>query len=622
MSGMDIKQLTETLNQVVANQARLQAEHDGLKLEHEAVVAKYHTLLESTEKLIVDRDSLKERVSELEAINQKLTKMLFGRRSEKRNGSDLQPTLFDTEIELSDEEKAAIVAREKALELSDQEIVDAYRKRQLQEKPAGRCENLPAHLERRDKIIDLSDDEKEGLTHLRDSITERLVLQTQVLYVQRLIQRLYVVPGNRDAGVKSAELPLNFVPGSKYDFSVVAMLLAQRFGWHIPTYRGQSIFAGSGWAPSRSTINDLFNQADKLLAPLYYQMEKLVLQDSIVLGDDTTLRLLTRDSLSKEQLLELELRKKRKGQSSDDVKPGSVLSYAWVYTGLDDGAPYNVFKWTLGRLQSTVEAHLGTFTGTFVGDAFGGNVRLSGLDAGIQFAACNTHARRGFVDAEKGARLESSEAAAFFRRLYAIEARGKSLSPDARQQLRMTEAEPIWKRFRQWLDGIPPDKRLPKSLLGKAITYMNNHWGALTLYLTNGRIPIDNSQSERMIRPLTIGRKNWLFLGHPQAAESRMRLFSIISTADRHHLMLDQYLEYVLRELSWADQNANHELDLGSDRLLRCLPDRWAESNADKVRQFRREENADRSEKTRYTQARRRIEQREREKEKNAQTPT
>ncbi|XZE56949.1 IS66 family transposase [Planctomycetaceae bacterium SH139] len=194
-----------------------------------------------------------------------------------------------------------------------------------------------------------------------------------------------------------------------------------------------------------------------------------------------------------------------------------------------------------------------------------------------------------FVDAEKGARLESSEAAAFFRRLYAIEARGKSLSPDARQQVQMTKAEPIWKHFRRWLDGIPPDKRLPKSLLGKAITYMNNYWGALTLYLTNGRIPIDNSQSERMIRPLTIGRKNWLFLGHPQAAESRMRLFSITSTADRHHLMLDQYLEYVLRELSWADQNAKHELALGSDRMIRCLPDRWAESNADNVRQFRRE---------------------------------
>ena len=601
MPHMNESQFNETFQVNLAGNKSLQAEHDALNVEYELLKAKHTALLESSEKIIADRDALKQRVEELQAINRHLTAQLFGRRSERRPGSSSQPLLFDADEALTEEEKAVIVALEKVLELSDEEIVKNYRNRKKQKKPVVRSESFPEHFERRDKIIDLDDAEKEGLVCIGESITERLVMQVQALYVRRLIQRQYAVAGKPECGIKSEPLPLNFVPGSK-------------FGWHIPTHRSQDIFAGMGWAPSRSTINDLFNQSDEILAPLFNQMDSLILQDSIVLSDDTTLRLLTRNSLSDEQQLELELRKRRKGDDSGEGaqdKQGSVLSYAWIYNGLDDGAPYNAFHWTIGRRQKTVAEHLDSFSGTLVGDAFGGNVRLPGLGAGIQFAACNAHSRREFVKAEDSAAVESSQAIAFYKLLYAIEDRAKALSPEDRQQMRMKEAKPIWDRFRQWIDGIPPSRRLPKSPLGKAVTYMTNHWEALKLYLSNGRIPIDNSQSERAIRPLVIGRKNWLFLGHPQAAESRLRLFSIVSSANRHHLMLDRYLEDVLRELAWARQYAPAELELGSERLLRCLPDRWAESHPDCVRQFRREERADRSERERYNKARRRIEQRQ-----------
>jgi hypothetical protein len=108
-----------------------------------------------------------------------------------------------------------------------------------------------------------------------------------------------------------------------------------------------------------------------------------------------------------------------------------------------------------------------------------------------------------------------------------------------------------------------------------------------------------------------IGRKNWWFLGQPQAAESRLRLFSIVGSANRHHLISDRYLKEVLRKLASARQQAPAELELGSERLLRCLPDGWSESHPDCVRQFRRDERADRSERERYNKARRRIEQRQ-----------
>ena len=613
---MDIQQLNNMLQVVLANQERLQAEYDALRREHELLKAKYQALLEFSEKIVAERDALKRKVEELEATNRRLTAMLFGRRSERRIGSPLQPLLFGDDDTLTEEEQAQIVARENILKLTDQEIVDAYHQRQKQKPPVAKQERFPEHLERRDTIIDIADDEKVGLVQIADSVTERLVLQSQVLYVQRLIQRQYVKPSKPEAGVTSKELPLNLVPGSKFDFSFVSALIAYKFGWHIPTYREQNIFAGCGWAPSRSTINDLFNQSDDILLPLFDYMKSMILSDSVVLGDDTTLRLLTRNSLSKEQLLELELRKKRKQRSAGSGKgkqdnDGSVLSYAWVYCGLDDKYPYNVFHWTLGRQQKTVREHLGRFQGVFTGDAFGGNVRLSTLAAGIQFAACNAHARREFVKAENSSPAEAAQAIAYYKRLYDIESRAQDLIPEARQQMRETEARPIWEQFRRWLDGIPPSKRLPKSPLGKAVTYMLNHWEALILYLTNGRVPIDNSQSERTIRPLTIGRKNWMFLGHPAAAASRLRLFSIVSSADRHLLHLDRYMEYVLRELSWARQHAPKELKLGSERLQRCLPDRWAKANPNHVHQFRQEERSDRSERSRYVKARRRIEERQ-----------
>jgi hypothetical protein len=141
--------------------------------------------------------------------------------------------------------------------------------------------------------------------------------------------------------------------------------------------------------------------------------------------------------------------------------------------------------------------------------------------------------------------------------------------------------------MKQWLDSDAIQRVLPKSPLGKAIGYLRNHWSALQLYLGDGRVPIDNNQSEQTIRPLTIGRKNWLFLGHPQAAAGRLQLYSIVSSAHRHHLVVYDYLEDVLRQLADANQNHPSDLQLGSPYLLDLLPDRWARAHPGSVRQGR-----------------------------------
>lgn len=131
---------------------------------------------------------------------------------------------------------------------------------------------------------------------------------------------------------------------------------------------------------------------------------------------------------------------------------------------------------------------------------------------------------------------------------------------------------------------------MPKSPLGKALAYVKKHEAALARYLDDGRLPFDNNQSEQTIRPLVIGRKNWIFLGHPQAAAGRLKLFSIVSSAHRHHLIVEDYLADVLYKLAYAQQLEPHLLLPGSVYLQSLLPDHWALANPKSVCQERREE--------------------------------
>jgi len=205
-------------------------------------------------------------------------------------------------------------------------------------------------------------------------------------------------------------------------------------------------------------------------------------------------------------------------------------------------------------------------------------------------AGCNAHARREFVNAESNDPILASQAISFYRQLYDVEERGKTLDAAGRRELRQRDAVPIWDRMRRWLDSDATKRVLPKSAIGEAIGYLRNQWSALRVYLSDGRIPIDNDQSEQIIRPLTVGRNNWLFLGHPGAAAGRLQMFSVVSSAHRHHLVIDDYLEDVLRRLADAKQNHPADLEPGSPYLLDLLPDRWALAHPQSVRKGRIED--------------------------------
>ncbi len=606
---------SEALNREVAS---LQATLDRVQKEFGAFRHDYEALVDATRIISAENDSRRQQVTELEAANHRLVDMLWGRRSERRNESPDQRHLgFDEPDPLSPEQQEIVTAQAQADEARDAELLRrlAARRKARREKQQRR-EEFPPHIERRERVIDLPEEQKKGLKWIGDKITERLRFEKPHLYVEVIKRPQYVVPGQSEEGVQSAPPPLAIIEGCKYDFSLVAAMASMKFAFHVPTYRQQDWFAQYGWFPSRSTVNDLLNYAVEPIRPLYRQMWLLLLSQPILLGDDTTLRVLLRNALGEEDLAKLSNRSRFR--QATEVKlptntgpPGSATSYAWLYTSLADMAPYNVFHWSLTHQNSVIDGHLATYRGIFVGDACGANARLEERSGGrIIHASCNAHARREFVKAESNDPILASQAISFYHQLYDVEERAKTLDAAARRQLRDRDAVPVWNRMRSWLDGEAVKRALPRSAIGEAIGYLRNQWSALTVYLSDGRIPIDNDQSEQIIRPLAIGRKNWLFLGHPRAAPGRLQLYSVVSSAHRHHLVIDDYLEDVLRRLADAQQNHPGDLEPGSPYLVDLLPDRWALAHPQSVRQDRIEDREMASDAKRWRRAQSRVQAR------------
>jgi transposase len=591
------EQRNEALSRDVAS---LRATLDRMREEFGAFRRDHEALVDATRIIVDERDALRRRVAELEAANNRLVDMLWGRRSERRSESPGQQQLdFGDEPNPppSGEEQEIITAQARADEAMDLELLRRLEvRRKTRRERQQRREEFPPTIERRERVLDLPEDQKQGLKPIGVKTTERLRFEKPHMYVEVIKRPQYVVPGQPEEGVRSMPPPLSIIEGCKYDFSVVAAMAGLKFAFHVPTYRQQDWFAQCGWFPSRSTVNDLMNYAVATIGPLYQQMWQLLLAQPILLGDDTTLCVLLRDGLGEDDLEKLSTRNRFRraldaGLPSKTGLPGSATSYAWLYTSLAGLAPYNVFHWSLTHQNAVIDGHLATYRGVFVGDAAGANARLQQRSDGrIVHASCNMHARREFIESESNDPILASQAISFYQQLYDVEERGKTLDAAARHQLREREAVPIWNCMRRWLDGDAAKRALPRSRIGEALGYLRNQWSALTVYLGDQRIPIDNAQSEQIIRPLTVGRNNWQFLGHPKAAAGRLQLYSIISSAHRHHLMIDDYLEDVLRKLADAQQNHPADLELGSLYLADLLPDRWALAHPQSVRADRAED--------------------------------
>lgn len=358
-------------------------------------------------------------------------------------------------------------------------------------------------------------------------------------------------------GVASPPVPPRPIPRSVAGPGLISFLLVSKFGDHLPLYRLEDIFTRHGLHIPRSTLCDWVGAAAELLWPLAQLQKQLVLASPVMWTDDTLVRLLDRQA-----------------------DGGSRLARFWAYIG-DNQHPYSVYDFTPNHTRDGPAEFLKNYRGYLHADAYTGydGIYLNS-DGRIVEVACGAHIRRKFSDARRQAPRESAQILEGFRQLYDIEDRVRELSVDECLVIRRCEAVPVLERIKAYLDELA-ERALPKSSLGKAVTYARNQWQAFIRYTTDGRLSIDNNVSERTLRAQAIGRKNWLFLGHEKAGPRAATLYTILAGAKRHRLEPWAYLNDVLLHLASEDH----------PDLERFLPDRWAASHPEHILSHRLEES-------------------------------
>jgi transposase len=275
-------------------------------------------------------------------------------------------------------------------------------------------------------------------------------------------------------------------------------------------------------------------------------------------------------------------------------KEGSRKGRFWPYIG--EQHPYSVYDFTESRARDGPAKFLAGFAGYLHADAYGGYDHIFlGSNNSILEVACWAHARRKFFDAALSSPRESHQILEWIGQLYDIEDRAREWSPEARRSLREEESQPVLDRIETYLAELER-LALPKSALGKAVTYAQNQWQALRRYTEDGRLSIDNNVSERTLRHQAIGRKNWLFLGSQQAGPRAAVLFTILAGAKRHRIEPWAYLRELLLRLNADDA-----------RLDEMLPDRWAKDHPESVLTYRLEESRQKAARQRDRRRRRRT---------------
>ena len=271
---MNQQQLEETIVKLMQVNDALRADNTASRSAMTPLKTDYVALVDSTHVLMADRDALKLRVAELEATNKRLVDMLWGRRSERRTDVSMSPSLNfgDDPVDATDESSSpeVIVAQQAAQVAYDKAKLEQLEARRKARRERGtKSEAFPDHLERRVRVLDLPDDQKEGLKLKGVKITERLRFEKPNIYVERIERHEYVTANAPELGVQSVPPLPSIIEGCKYDFSVIAAVITMKFAFHMPTYREEDYFGQSGWRPSRSTLNDLINLGVNCIEPLF-----------------------------------------------------------------------------------------------------------------------------------------------------------------------------------------------------------------------------------------------------------------------------------------------------------------------------------------------------------------
>jgi transposase len=384
-------------------------------------------------------------------------------------------------------------------------------------KPGHGRKALPANLRRETVLVDISEAEKLTIggdwVQIGEEVSEKLDYTPSSLFVRRIVRPKYVVRfATKPDELKIAELPPEALPKSKAAPGLVADVIVSKLVDHLPLYRQEQRYARQGMELSRSTLGGWLAEAADVLTPLYLLLKARVLAAKVVHTDDTPIPVQDKDH--------------------EHCRTGRI----WAYVS----AGGIVYDATEDRCRDGPLQFLKQFRGYLQCDAYAGYDELFRSSPGaVVEVGCWAHARRKFVEAEKTSPALAHEAVARIRQLYAVEHEANDLDAPTRAALRREKSKPLLDALKDWLDR---EHRLaiPKTPIAEALGYALNQWIALTVFVTDGDLAIDNNAAERAIKPFAIGRKNWLFFGSDRGGQTLATLASF--TASCQLLKLNPWL--------------------------------------------------------------------------------
>ena len=411
-------------------------------------------------------------------------------------------------------------------------------------KRRGKRKPLPKYLPRDDEVIDITPEEKVCSRHgtplekIGESSVEKIkIIPAKIIVIDRKIPKYKCCACEKEDGkaqIVAAPTPADIIPKSFATPELLGHIVTSKYEDHLPLYRQEKMLMRNGINLTRATMARWMIQCSSAATPLINLMDENASSEPMLHIDETVVQALKEDGRSAQQ-----------------------KSYMWVY-GTPGDRPFVRFRYYPTRGKDAAIDILGEFKGTAICDAYKA-YDAAAKGRGFNLAACWAHVRRKFFIAQKDAKkakvpeskILASEAMDFIRRLYKIERSIKDECPEVRLTTRKNKSLPILAAFHEWLQ----EKSLaviPKSSLGKAISYALGIWDKLTVFTTDGCLSIDNNWVESRIRSFVIGRNNWVFSDTAKGAEASATLFTLIESAKLNGLSPFDYLSVIFKELPKA----------------------------------------------------------------------
>ena len=344
----------------------------------------------------------------------------------------------------------------------------------------------------------------------------------------KIIKRVFIRPRYvKQERFALAPLPPQPIEQGMVGPGLLAQILVSKYEYHQPLYRQEKMFRQQfGVELSRKTMGCWVEQAAELLKPVYRSIREDLLRGNYLQADETPIRYL-----------------------DPDVKGKSQQGYLWTYSRPGGDV---LFEWRVSRSREGPEEFLKNFRGKLQTDGFSAYESLAKTRDDLTLIGCWAHTRRGFHEA-----LAETKSAAWFVRqiglLYAVEKklREQKARPALRQAMRAWQSQPVLARLHRAMKLIR-SKTLPQGLLGQAIDYALKRWDALTRFIADGTLEIDNNLIENAIRPSALGKKNFLFFGHPDAGERSAVIYTLLGSCRRHGVNPFDYLKDLFTRLPAA----------------------------------------------------------------------